>query len=89
MIARIEGIAWRKLGEKLALCEFLIEEGWMRKIPSKSTFHVVWRAIDNSLLAQWIILLGKEIASRSEVKALAVDSSGFNSKTVKLLCGVS
>ena len=43
VIARIEGIAWRKLGEKLALCDFLIEEGWMTKIPSKSTFHAVWR----------------------------------------------
>ena len=61
----------------------------MRKIPSKSTFHAVWRGIDHTLLEQWIILLGKEITSRSEVKALAVDSSGFNSKNVKLVCGAS
>ena len=40
--------------EKLKWCEFLVEEGWMRKIPSKSTFHVVWRGIDHSLLEQWI-----------------------------------
>ena len=89
VIARIEGIAWRKLGEKLAWCDFLVEEGWMRKIPSKSTFHAVWRGIDYSLLEQWIILLGKEITSRKEVKGLAADSSGFNSKNVKLVCGAS
>ncbi|MHA1686634.1 MAG: hypothetical protein ACTSYD_09560 [Candidatus Heimdallarchaeaceae archaeon] len=27
MIARIEGIAWRKLGEKLTYGDFLVEEG--------------------------------------------------------------
>ncbi|MHA1685392.1 MAG: hypothetical protein ACTSYD_03165 [Candidatus Heimdallarchaeaceae archaeon] len=80
VIARIEGIAWRKLGKKLEGCEFLIEEGWMTKIPSKSTFHAVWKAIDNSLLEQWIILLGKEINSRREVKGLAADSSGFKKR---------
>ena len=89
VIARIEGIAWRKLGEKLAWCDFLVEEGWMTKIPSKSTFHAIWRGIDKRLLEQWIILLGKEINSRREVKGLAVDSSGFNSKIVKHVCGAS
>ena len=89
MIARIEGITWRKLGEKLAWCDFLVEEGWMTKIPSKSTFHAVWRAIEHSLLEQWIIVLGKEITSRKEVKGLAADSSGFNSKIVKHVCGAS
>jgi len=57
----------------------LIEEGWMRKIPSKSTFHAVWRAIDKRLLEQWITLSGRGITSRREVKALAADSSGLNS----------
>ena len=59
----------------------------MTKIHSKSTFHAVWRTIDKRLLEQWIILLGKEINSRREVKGLAADSSGFNSKIVKILCG--
>ena len=59
----------------------------MRKIPSKSTFHAVWRGIDYSLLEQWIILLGKEIASRKEVKGLAADSLRLNSRNVKLVCG--
>ena len=86
--ARIEGIAWRRLREKLELCNFLIEEGWMSKIPSKSTFHAVWRTIDSSILERWIIMLGEEVASRKEVKGLAADSSGFNSRNVKLVCGV-
>ena len=47
------------------------------------------RGIDKRLLEQWIILQGKEITSRKEVKGLAVDSSGFNSKIVKLLYGAS
>ncbi|MHA1687400.1 MAG: hypothetical protein ACTSYD_13535 [Candidatus Heimdallarchaeaceae archaeon] len=84
MIARIKGIAWRKLGEKLALCDFLVEEGWMRKISSKSTFHAVWREIDKRLLEQWIILLGKKITSRREVKGLAADSSGFKNRQAYL-----
>ena len=84
VIARIEGIAWRKLGEKLAWCDFLVEEGWMTKIPSKSTFHAIWRGIDKRLLEQWIILQGKEITSRKEVKGLAVDSSGFKNRQASL-----
>ncbi|UJG43107.1 MAG: hypothetical protein K9W46_12125 [Candidatus Heimdallarchaeum endolithica] len=52
IIARIEGIAWRKLEEKLSLCDFLIEEGWMKNIPSKSTFHVVWRVTESKILEQ-------------------------------------
>ena len=77
------------MGEKLAWCDFLVEEGWMRKIPSKSTFHAIWRGIDHTLLEQWIILLGKEINSRREVKGLAADSSGFNSRNIKFVCGTS
>ncbi|UJG43927.1 MAG: hypothetical protein K9W46_01785 [Candidatus Heimdallarchaeum endolithica] len=77
IIARIEGIAWRKLEEKLSLCDFLIEEGWMRKIPSKSTFHAVWRATESKILEQWIIDLGGEIVRKKGLKAMAVDSSGF------------
>ena len=38
------------------------------------------RGIDKRLLEQWIILLGKEINSRREVKGLAVDSSGFKDR---------
>ena len=52
----------------------------MRKISSKSTFHAVWREIDKRLLEQWIILQGKEITSRREVKGLAADSSGFKNR---------
>jgi len=77
IIARIEGIAWRKLEEKLSLCDFLIEEGWMNKIPSKSTFHAVWRATESKILEQWIIDLGGEIVRKKGLKAMAVDSSGF------------
>jgi len=50
IIPRIEGIAWTKLEEKLSLCDFLIEEGWMGKIPSKSTFHAVWRKTESKIL---------------------------------------
>ena len=42
--------------------------------------------VDNSLLEQWIILLGKERNLRREVKGLAADSSGLNSRNVKLVC---
>jgi len=77
IIARIEGIAWRKVEEKLSLCDFLIEEGWMRNIPSKSTFHAVWRATESKILEQWIIELGEEIVRKKGLKALSVDSSGF------------
>ena len=70
--------------EKLEWCDFLVEEGWMRKIPSKSTFHAVWREIDKRLLEQWIILLGKEINSRREVKGLVADSSGFKNRQASL-----
>ena len=56
----------------------------MRKIPSKSTSHAVWRTIDNSLLEQWTILLGKEINSRREVKGLAADSSRFKNRQASL-----
>jgi len=52
IIARIKGIAWMKLEEKLSLCDFLIGERWMKTIPSKSTFHAVWRAIESELLEQ-------------------------------------
>ncbi|MHA1854015.1 MAG: hypothetical protein ACTSUF_10990 [Candidatus Heimdallarchaeaceae archaeon] len=42
------------------------------------------RAIDKRLLEQWIILLGKEIASRREVKGLTADSSGFKNRQASL-----
>ncbi|MHA1205308.1 MAG: transposase [Candidatus Heimdallarchaeaceae archaeon] len=77
IIARIEGIAWRKSEEKLSLCDFLIEEGWMKKIPSKSTFHAVWKGTESELLEQWIIGLGGEIVRKKGLKSMAVDSSGF------------
>ena len=40
--------------------------------------------LDNSLLEQWIILLGKEINLRREVKGLAADSSGFKKRQASL-----
>ncbi len=64
IIARIEGIAWGRLEEKLSLCDFLIEEGWMKKIPSKSTFHAIWRSTESKILEQWIINLGKEVVRK-------------------------
>jgi len=63
-------------------------------VDDKDTFEINFSCsmksnrVDSSLLEQWI-LLGKEINSRREVKGLAVDSLGFNSRNVKLLCGVS
>ncbi|UJG42726.1 MAG: hypothetical protein K9W46_10080 [Candidatus Heimdallarchaeum endolithica] len=85
IIARIEGIAWRKLEEKLSLCAFLIEEGWMRKIPSKSTFHAVWRATESKILEQWIIELGREIVRKKGLKAMSVGSSGFKIRQASVL----
>jgi len=77
IIARIEGIDWRKVEEKLILCDFLIKEGWMRNIPSKSTFHTVWRAIESKILELWIIELSGEILRKKGLKAMSVDSSRF------------
>ncbi|MHA1401206.1 MAG: hypothetical protein ACTSQE_12725 [Candidatus Heimdallarchaeaceae archaeon] len=86
IIARIEGIAWRKLEEKLSLCDFLIEEGWMTKIPSKSTFHAVWRVTESKILEQWIIELGGEVVRKKGLKAMVVDSSGFKIRQASVWC---
>ena len=40
--------------------------------------------LDNSLLEQWTILLGKEINSRREVKGSAADSSRFKNRQAYL-----
>lgn len=79
IIGRIEGISWRALGEKLELCSFLIEEGWVRSIPSKSTFYRVWRSVELQLLEQWTTMLGEAVSTSGgrSAKALAIDSSGF------------
>jgi len=69
IIAKIEGIAWRKIKEKLSLCNFLIEEEWMKKIPSKSSFHSVWKGIESELLEQWIIELGGEIVRKKGIES--------------------
>jgi len=61
IILRVEGITWRKLEEKLFLYDFLIEEGWMKNIPSNSTFHAVWRMMESKVLERWIIMLDEEV----------------------------
>ncbi|MHA1401852.1 MAG: hypothetical protein ACTSQE_15995 [Candidatus Heimdallarchaeaceae archaeon] len=49
----------------------------MKKIPSKSTFHAVWRGTRSEILEQWIIMLGGEVVKKKGLKAMTVDSSGF------------
>ncbi|UJG43656.1 MAG: hypothetical protein K9W46_01585 [Candidatus Heimdallarchaeum endolithica] len=49
----------------------------MRNIPSKSTFHAVWRATESKILEQRIIDLRGEIVRKKGLKAISVDSSGF------------
>lgn len=79
VFARNEQITWKKLPEKLSNCNFLIENGYLSKIPSKSTFHRVWSGVSKANLNSWIRKIGYEL-SKSNVEDLVVDSSGFETK---------
>lgn len=76
VFARIDQIVWRELPFKLLSCDFLIEEGFISSIPSKSSLHRIWNETRVSNYETWICKLGNEISQFDELD-LAVDSSGF------------
>ena len=76
VFARTQNIVWRDLPQKLNYCDFLIKERKLRAIPSKSTFHRVWMQVSEVNLNSWIRMIGYE-DSRSSIKDLVIDSSGF------------
>ncbi|MCG3224358.1 MAG: transposase [Candidatus Heimdallarchaeota archaeon] len=84
VIGRIEGVPWRTLPLKLSLCEFLVREGYLRVIPSKSTFHRVWQDIRVGSLESWVRTIGYNTAVKGEDAECAVDSSGFKITTGNL-----
>ena len=45
IVAKLENIAWRDLPSKLSNCTFLVEEGFLQRIPSYSTFNRIWNRI--------------------------------------------
>ena len=77
MLGRLENVRWRDLEKKLQLCTFLVEEGYLNYIPSKSTFHRVWKDIELSSVESLIRGIGYKIAKKVGDDAFAVDSSGF------------
>ena len=77
VFARANNITWEALPTKLRLCNFLIENRYLTRFPSKSTFHRAWQRIKSSNLESWI----KKIGYSQELEALAVDSSGFEKRT--------
>ncbi len=73
---RVNNIVWRDLPHNLKLCKFLIEEGYLNKISSKSTFHHYWDTVSQSSLESWIRMSGYSLTSVDDTD-LAIDSSGF------------
>ncbi len=84
VIGRIEGVPWRLLPLKLSLCDFLVREGYLRVIPSKTTFHRAWQNTKVGSLESWIRGMGYIRATQWEDLECAVDSSGFKIATGSL-----
>ena len=76
VLGRLENVVWRDLPFKFSSCDCLITQGYLKSIPSKSTFHSIWMGINRKSLESWIRQLGTPIAKVSD-DALACDSSGF------------
>ncbi|MCY3413415.1 MAG: transposase [Candidatus Heimdallarchaeota archaeon] len=76
VFARSQNIVWRDLPSKLSYCDFLINEGYLTSIPSKSTFHRMWMQVSEANLSSWIRMVGFQ-DSTHEIEDLLVDSSGF------------
>lgn len=80
VIAKIEGLTWRELPPRLSSCQFLIEEGYLQRIPSYSTFHRTWMKMTVENLETWISKIGTDLSYNS-CTDLAIDSSGFEIKS--------
>ncbi len=76
VFARVNNIVWRDLPSNLKLCDFLIEDGYLTKIPSKSTFHCYWDQVSQSSMESWVRMSGYSLTS-PEDEDTAIDSSGF------------
>ena len=76
IIAKQEGITWRELPVKLSTSQFLIDEGYLRRISHFTTFNRVWNRISKTNLETWISSSGYAL-SKKDASDLAVDSSGF------------
>ncbi len=76
VFSRINNIVWEDLPPKLRLCNFLIDEGYLKKIPCKSTFFKYWDETSQSNLKSWIRMSGYALGSKEDHDT-AIDSSGF------------
>lgn len=79
IICRNENIAWREVPSMLSTCEFLIEEGYLTKIPSWEKFYQEWSKVRVDSLERFIIQLGTKITNQANKDKfdVAVDSTGF------------
>lgn len=73
--AKYDNIVWRDLPSKLRYCDFLIDEEYLRYIPSKSTFQRYWDQTPISSFESWIRKSGYSKSDRDT--DAAIDSSGF------------
>ena len=76
VFAKTQNIIWRDIPPKLTYCDFLINQGYLKSIPSKSTFHRMWMQVSEDNLNSWIRMIGFN-ESKSSITDVAVDSSGF------------
>lgn len=76
ILGRLQNISWRNMPDQFSSCQFLIDEGYLKKIPCKSTFHATWNSIPIKSLESWTRRLGYAIAKQYD-HALACDSTGF------------
>lgn len=79
LVCRSENIAWRNVPSMLSTCEFLIEEGYLIRIPSWQKFYLEWNKVKADGLERFIIQLGTKITNSTKLEEfdVAVDSSGF------------
>ncbi|MCY3413324.1 MAG: transposase [Candidatus Heimdallarchaeota archaeon] len=74
--ARVSNIIWEDLPTRLKNCGFLIDEGYLRSIPKRSTFHDYWNEANTSSWRSWIRMSGHALTSDRD-QDIAIDSSGF------------
>jgi hypothetical protein len=76
VFARSQNIVWRDLPSKLSYCHFLIDEGFLLAIPSKSTFHRVWKQVTASNISNWIRIMGYQDGGLDS-EDITIDSSSI------------
>lgn len=79
IICRSENIAWREVPSMLSTCEFLINEGYLSKIPSWRKFYQEWTEVRLESIERFIIQLGTVTTENNSFEKfdVAVDSSGI------------